>query len=131
MLNMQGSQRNWFPVIVAGLTVLLACIFYGTHRQFDFSTLPELFAPKAEAPVADAVTEAEYQNAVQTILSTYTAEKSAQAAYDACIQLRVPTGMQTFHIDLIIALGKLVSGDVADGQSRLDALQAQNSWFTM
>lgn len=131
MLNMQASQRNWFPVIVAGLTVLLACIFYGTNKQFNFSTLPELFTPKVETPVANAVTEAEYQNAVNTILSTYSLEKNAQAAYGACIQLRVPTGMQTFHIDLIIALGKLASGDVADGQSRLDALLAQNSWLAM
>lgn len=132
MLNTPNSQRNWFPVILAGLTVLLAVIFYATNRSVDVSALIATWSedrPVATVPVADPITEAEYQAAVQTILTN--ADRDAQAAFDALVLLRVPKSMQAFHIDLIIASGKLASGDTADGQARFDALVAQYPWLSM
>ncbi len=78
-----------------------------------------------------SVTSAGYQSAVLTIIATYKTNKNAQSAYDALIVLHVPAVEQSFHIDLIIAFGKLVGGDDADGEARLQALMAQDSWFTM
>lgn len=134
MILSPNRERNWFPVIVAGLTVLLALVFYATNRSVDVSTwMSSWFAdrPAAPAPVADPVTEEEYQMAVRSILDL---SDSAQSAYDALVLLRVPASMQAFHIDLIIASGKLASSDVADvadGEARFDALIAQYSWLEM
>lgn len=131
MFNTPDTQRNWFPVILAGLTVLLAIIFYATNHSVDVSAWVESWSENSgsSAPGADPVTEEEYQSAVRTILTN--ADSDEQAAYDAIVLLRVPKSMQTFHIDLIIAFGKLASGNPADGNARLDALMAQYPWLSM
>lgn len=129
-----NTERNWFPVIVAGLTVLLALVFYATNRSVDVSAwISSWFVerPSAQVPVADPVTEEEYQQAVRTIIRS---SASAQEQFDALIQLRVPGSMQTFHIDLIIAAGKIASDDVADiadGEARFSAIFAQYPWLAM
>ncbi len=122
------SQRNWFPMILGGLSVLLAAIFYAR-----FAGVPQVFSePRVSKTVTTpAVTSEGYQSAVNAIFATYAATDDAQAAYDALIVLHVPGTMQQFHIDCIIALGKIVSGDDADGAARLDALRAQHSWLTL
>ena len=129
-----NTERNWFPVIVAGLTVLLALVFYATNRSVDVSAWISSWSverPSAQVPVADPVTEEEYQQAVRTIIRS---SASAQEQFDALIQLRVPGSMQTFHIDLIIAAGKIASDDVADiadGEARFSAIFAQYPWLAM
>lgn len=130
MFNPLNPQRNWFPVILAGLTVLLAIIFYATNRSVDISAWMASVSGggSRQSVVADPVTEEEYQAAVRNILGS---DNGAQSTYDALILLRVPGSMQTFHIDLIIASGKLASGDVADGQVRFDALIAQYPWLSL
>lgn len=132
MFNTPNAQRNWFPVILAGLTVLLAIIFYATNRSVDFSVWMASWSDDRGAssvPVADPITEEEYQAAVRTILAN--ADSDEQAMYDAFVLLRVPKSMQTFHIDLIIASGKLASGDRADGEARFAALVAQYPWLSL
>lgn len=131
MTIMPSSQRHWFPVIVAGLTVLLALVVYASRQQIDISDVTSVFSKKETVEVPPAVTEVDYQSAVTSIMATYRADKNAQSAYDALIVLHVPASMQTFHIDVIIAFGKLVGKDAADGQARLSALAAQHSWFTL
>ena len=131
MTIMPSSQRHWFPVIVAGLTVLLALIVYASRQQVNFSDVTSVFSKKETVEAVPAVTEAEYQSAVTSIMATYRTDKNAQAAYDALVVLHVPASMQTFHIDAIIAFGKLAGKDAADGQARLNALAAQYSWFTL
>ncbi len=131
------SRRNWFPVILAGLTILLATGIYASQYRGDmpFSISSEVISnfkiPVRELKQTSSVTSAGYQSAVLTIIATYKTNKNAQSAYDALIVLHVPAVEQSFHIDLIIAFGKLVGGDGADGEARLQALMAQNSWFTM
>ena len=132
MVNTQHAQRNWFPVILAGLTVLLAVIFYATNRSVDISAWMASWSEDratSNAPVADSVTEDEYQAAVRTILTDQKSDE--QAVYDALVLLRVPKSMQAFHIDLIITFGKLASGNAAEGNARLNALVAQYAWLSM
>jgi hypothetical protein len=137
MLNAPNTQRNWFPVILAGLTVLLAVIFYATNRSVDLSTWIASWSEDRSAsqvPVDDPVTEAEYRAAVQSVMTSYREDGNARAAYDVLILLQVPSGSQEFHLLLVIAFGKLADGgtaNVADGMARLDALQRQNSWFIL
>jgi predicted anti-sigma-YlaC factor YlaD len=131
MTIMPSSQRHWFPVIVAGLTVLLALVVYASRQQFDFSTVTSVFSKHEAVEAPPAVTEADYQSAVTSIMSTYRTDKNAQAAYDALVVLHVPASMQQFHIDVIIAFGKLAGKNAADGQARLNALAAQYSWFVL
>jgi hypothetical protein len=131
MLNTSNAERNWFPVIVAGLTVLLAIMFYATNRSVDFSTWMASWSEdrgSSTVSVADPITEEEYQAAVRSIVES---ESDPQTAYDALVLLRVPGSMQTFHIDVIIAYGKLATGNTADGEARFDALVAQYPWLTL
>ena len=132
MVNTPNVQRNWFPVIIAGLTVRLAVIFYATNHSVDISAWMASWSEDhtiSNEPVADPVTEDEYQAAVRTILTDQ--KNDEQAVYDALVLLRVPKSMQAFHIDLIITFGKLASGNAAEGNARLNALLAQYAWLSM
>lgn len=132
MISTEGSQRNWFPVIVAGLTIVLAIAFYAKFRPADFAAFTTGSINNA-LPAPSAMTEMEYQSAVQSIFATYDKNQNPREAYDALIQLHVPAAMQQFHIDCIIAVGKLANekGDVDDAMARFTALHAQYSWFTL
>ena len=117
--------------IVAGLTVLLAIMFYATNRSVDLSAWMESWSSDrgaTVAPAADPITEEEYQAAVRSILAS---ESGAETTYDALVLLRVPGSMQPFHIDLIIAYGKLASGNAPDGEARFAALVAQYPWLSL
>lgn len=125
-----SSQRNWFPVIVAGLTIILAAFFYGKYHPdgIGAAVAPLVTPPPSSEP---APTNDSYQSAVTTIMTTYKADKKAQSAYDALVLLHVPASMQQLHIDLIIALGKILHGDANDGATRLTSLHAQYSWLPL
>jgi hypothetical protein len=133
-----SSSRNWFPVIIAGLTVMLAILFYATNRSIDVNAWMSSVTDDGDANGAvgeetslGAPTEDEYQQAVRTILAKYTEDTDAQAAYDAFIQLDVPAAMQSFHIRLIVTFGKLASSAQTDGEARFQALIAQYSWLSL
>ena len=131
MFNSPNTERNWFPVILAGLTVLLAVVFYATNRSVDIAAWTASWSDvgrRTSDVVADPVTEGEYQAAVRSILAS---ESDPQTAYDAFVLLRVPGSMQTFHIDLIITYGKLAAGNATDGEARRDALVAQYPWLAL
>ncbi len=129
-----SSQRNWFPVIVAGLTILLAIAFYAKFNPGELTSWFKSADDQAFTPSAPAVTESEYQAAVVSIFATYDKNQDPKEAFDTLIALHVPGSMQQFHIDCIIALGKLGAGksaDVEDAMARFNALHAQYSWFTL
>ncbi len=77
------------------------------------------------------VTDVGYQSAVTNILTAYKTDKDVEAAYNALILLRVPTSFQQVHFDLVVALGKLMAGETEEGEARLNALKAQNTWLSL
>ncbi len=128
-----SSQRNWFPVIVAGLTIVLAIAFYAKFRPGDFAAFIQGGGDDASS-TASVVTEDGYKSAVTSIFATYDTNQNPTEAYNALIALHVPSSMQQFHIDCIIALGKLADGSSAgtdDAMARFNALHAQYSWFAL
>lgn len=129
------SQRNWFPVIVAGLTILLAVGFYAKFQPDEFAAFTKGGEDVRSTTVSTpGVTEEGYKTAVTSIFATYDSNQDPRTAYNALIALHVPGSMQQFHIDCIIALGKLADGTSAgseDAMARFSALHAQYSWFTL
>lgn len=133
MSEHEVSQRNWFPVIVGGLTILLAIAFYAKFRPGDFAALIHRDADDKQTEQS-VVSEEGYIAAVQAIFAAYDTNQNAGTAYDTLIQLHAPASMKQFHIDCIIALGKLVQGgsaDTDDAMARFNAIHAQYSWFTL
>lgn len=128
------SQRNWFPVIVAGLTILLAIGFYAKFKPNEFSSWFKGGDDGQTVAPVSAVTEDGYKAAVASIFAQYDKNQDPQGAYNALIALHVPGSLQQFHIDCIIALGKLAGGDsenTSDAMARFSALHAQYPWFTL
>lgn len=123
--NLYTMQRHWLPAIVIGLTVLLAVVFAVVIKMEPKK------APPVPIPVEAPVTQASYQEAVTAILTTYKENSNEKAAYDALVVVRVPNEDQQLHLDLVIAFGKLLAGDRADGEARLAALRAQHTWLPM
>lgn len=77
------------------------------------------------------VNEDTYRGAVVTLLEAYATKHDAEATYNALIALRVPADMQNMHYELVIAMGKVMSGDEADAEARFAALKAQYSWLPL
>jgi len=129
------SQRNWFPVIVAGLTILLAVGFYAKFQPDEFAAITKGDSDdRVAVSSTPAVTEEGYRSAVTSVFATYDKNQDPRAAYNALIALHVPGSMQQFHIDCIIALGKLADGTSVgsnDAMARFNALHAQYSWFSL
>lgn len=117
------THRSWFPFILVGLsTALLALIVV----VYDPSVSP----PDANEPQMTAPTAAEYETAVQAIVTTYRATNDPGTAYDALIALRVPsTTYQQVHLDLVIAFGRLKDGKVAEGQAGLALAKNTYPWL--
>lgn len=130
-MNELSSQRNWFPVILVGLTFLLAFIFYAKLNAVDVTKWLRADRSSVVQPVVPVVTAEEYQNAVLSVVSRYRETSNAREAYDALILLHVPAAFQQFHIDCIVAFGKMIDGNVADATTRFDAMRAQYPWFTL
>lgn len=124
------SGRNWFPVIVAGFTVVLAAICYAVI--FSSASQSENAVYQSSSPVVPAVTEERYRFAVTAVIDEYRAGSiDAQGAYDALIVLHVPASLQAFHIDCIIAFGKLIEGKNDEATARFSAVRAQYPWFSL
>jgi hypothetical protein len=122
-------HRSWFPAIVLGLSLLLALFFFSIVKNRGGESF---FASRAPLPLpAPAITEEGYRASVNAVLETYAAKKDAKAAYNALILLRVPATDQAVHFDLVVAFGKLSSGQKEDGEARLTALKAQNDWLSL
>lgn len=127
------QHRSWFPAILIGLSLALALVFLGVTKNRNGDTRASVVQSSVnrETQKKEPATEEGYQSAVTSILETYAEEKDAQAAYNALILLRVPVAFQTLHFDLVVAMGKLMVKETADGESRLQALKAQYSWLPL
>ncbi len=124
-------ERNWFPAILIGLTVALGLVFMVIFSPGGRELLrPSPTAQEEDRP-AVVVTEDGYTSAVTTVLQAYQESNDAKGTYDALIQLRVPATMLNVHYELVIAFGKLVSRESADGEARLTALKAQYPWLPL
>ena len=77
------------------------------------------------------VNEDTYRGAVVSLLQAYAQNKDAEATYNALIALRVPGDMLNLHYELVIAMGKVMSGNDEDASARLAALKAQYPWLPL
>lgn len=122
--------RHWFPVIAGGITlalVLAVAVVY-TNRSTGPKSLPAETVDASQP----AQTEAEYQQAVRTVLSAYAQNNNPEAAYDTLLYItRIPGSMKDVHIGLVGAFGKLAGGEREDGERRLEALKAQYPWLAL
>jgi hypothetical protein len=75
------------------------------------------------------VTVGDYRTAVNSILDAYAVSHDAGKTHSALILLRVPKEDQIVHFDLVVAFGKLVTKETKDGEARLAAVKAANSWL--
>lgn len=124
-------DRNWFPAITLGFTILLGLIFFVVlSPQGREALTPHQDVREATAP-ATPVTEETYQSAVGSVLASYKESDDADAAYDALILLRVPASMMNVHYELVIAMQKEVAGDKTEAAARFAALKAQYPWLNL
>jgi hypothetical protein len=124
-------DRHWFPAILLGFSVALALVFAAVlspQGQELLENNPDV--REITSPVMP-VSEDAYVGAVTSLLTIYAEDQDSQATYDALISVRVPANMLNLHYELVIAFGKLASGDEADGLARLAALKAQYPWLTL
>jgi hypothetical protein len=128
------SNRNWFPYISVGMTVLLALLFATKFWGDDLKRIGDTFQDKdtpSLSKATSAVTDESYRAAVTSVLTAYMESKDAKSTYNALVLLRVPGSMQEVHYSLVVAFGKLASGEKTDGEARLSALKAENSWLPL
>ena len=99
--------RNWFPVILGGLTLGLAVFFFAVLGpvSHSFNTPAETVDSKPPA-----MSEGEYQGAVKLIMTNYASD---------------------VHIALVGAFGKLAAGDKEDGEKRLNDAKTTYAWLNM
>lgn len=119
---MSDSHRSWFPLILTGLSLGLAALIFAVYE-------PREVASSQQPVVSQAPTAEQYQAAVNAVFSTYEANGDTQAAYDALVAIRVPVEFLDVHLALVYALNDLQAGQSAEGQARLDAIRAVNSWL--
>jgi hypothetical protein len=124
-------DRHWFPAILLGASIMLALVFavvlspQGQELLERNPDVRDVVTP--ETPVNEDV----YRGAVVSLLQAYAEEGDAEATYNALIALRVPVDMLNVHYELVIAMGKVMSGDKADAEARFAALKAQYSWLPL
>lgn len=116
----QTSHRTWFPFILIGLTLALAAGIWAWQSDDHplASDAPEIVAP----------TLVEYQAEVIAIVQAYLEDGDAQGAYDALLDVWVPSDAKDVHLDLVIAFGKLVSGDES-GAELLETVRSVYDWL--
>ena len=118
--------------MLLGFSVALALVFavvlspQGQELLENNPDVREVTAPTV-APISDDV----YKTAVTTLLNAYAESDDAEGTYNALIAVRVPHDMQNLHYELVIAFGKLMNNEDADGTARLAALKAQYPWLPL
>ncbi len=124
-------DRHWFPAILLGFSVALALVFAAVLSPQGQELLENNRDVREITSPVMPVSEDAYVGAVTSLLTIYAEDQDSQATYDALISVRVPANMLNLHYELVIAFGKLASGDEADGLARLAALKAQYPWLTL
>jgi hypothetical protein len=118
------QHRNWFPFILIGLTLLLALgifAYQGPRVQETGS-----FAP---ADTETVVSTEQYREDVLNLFAQYADAGEYTRMYQELLVLSVPAGYQVLHLELAIAFDKLQSGDIAEGEARIEALRSAYPWL--
>lgn len=114
------SHRTWFPFILVGLTLALGAGVWAWQSNDATPSQPDV---AVEAP-----TSVEYQAEVIAIVQSYLDDADEQAAYEALLDVWVPTDAKEVHLDLVIAFGKLVAGDES-GAELLETVRSVHDWL--
>lgn len=120
------THRSWFPFILVGLSAALLAVILVAYRPNDARV-------DNDTLVVVAPTSAEYEAAVQTIVSNYLTLSSSDAdkvAYDALLALRVPAKYKDVHVQLVLAFGQMVAGEDVAGKARLDDVMQVYLWVS-
>jgi hypothetical protein len=116
-------HRTWFPYILIGMTLLLGL-------GILVWVAPKLMEPSPYASeAADPITTEEYREAVLLLFADYAGTGDYARMYQGLLELTVPTGYQPLHLELALTFDKLRSGDIDEGQARLEALRSAYPWL--
>lgn len=118
------SHRSWFPVILTGLSVALGVLIFAVYEPRNE---PVQTSTTAEAP-ATALTADEYQSAIVVALGG-DAKANAAGTRDILKKMHVPAEYLSLHLQLVFVYNDYVDGNVAEGDARMEALRAANSWL--
>jgi hypothetical protein len=124
-------DRHWFPAILLGFSVLLALVFAVVLSPKGQELLEKNPDVREATTPAVRVNESTYQGAVTSLLLAYQQDEDPEATYNALIAVRVPPSMMSLHYELVIAMGKAMSGEEADAEARFTALKAQYPWLPL
>lgn len=119
------SHRSWFPFILIGLSLALAVIIAAVYKPSPTSVAQE------DAVTLTAPTASEYEAGVRAVFASFALTEDADAAYDALVAMRVPSvDYQAVHLELVLALAQLKTGNTDEGQARLDIARTNYPWLT-
>lgn len=138
---MMGSHhRNWFPLILVGLTLSLLFAVVLIMQ-------PGLQQTEIESTAEPAITAEDYQDHAKIVVHTMEAgleavttdEERLKLVRDAQTQLLalvVPASHRDVHLEAVIALNLMADGYtqgtaelITEGQTRLTQIKEQNDWL--
>jgi len=112
--------HSWFPFILVALSVTLLLVIVVWVQPSSSGIVIQ---------VQDPVTEEEYQEALLSILQNYSDGGGSAKIYEELIDMKVPASYKDLHLELVIAFGFLKSGDIPEGEARLDLLRETYDWL--
>lgn len=116
-------HRTWFPYILIGLTLLLGL-------GILVWVAPKLMEPTPYADeVVNPVTTEEYRSEVLQLFANNEATGDYARMYQGLLELRVPAGYQSLHLELALTFDKLRAGNNEEGEVRLEALRSAYPWL--
>lgn len=123
------THRHWPLLVTTGtvifFTAILAVFIGGSIPS------PTSRSHSPQSTNVPTVTVQQYEQTVSNLIVKYQSDGDAKAVYNALSVIRVPKESLSVHIDLVLAFGKLITGSPEEGQARLDALKAANSWLPL
>lgn len=117
---MHHSHRTWFPFILIGLTIILLLVIIVAYSH----------PATQEAQEVQILSQQEYEQRVQDILTNYQANQDAQRAYEVLLDLRIGDEQKDVHLDLVLMFGKLLAGELESIDQTLDQLDDTSPWLT-
>lgn len=123
------EHRTWFPYILIGLSVALALVVAVWFQPGEEA--PTQNDQRAAQEVPDVMTEEEYRVTVNAILQEYQSGGDARAAYQALLDIVIPSTYKDVHLELVIIMGKFDAQKEEEAQARYDLLRQQNDWLAL
>lgn len=143
MFGHAKKHLMWFPFLLVAMTVILAIVIVviDKNRSESFEEIADVITVVEQ--VDPAITDEEYQGAVQRVLVPLWDQVDASegdadaviAVRDALLAMRVSSGARDIHIQLVAAANQLTKGlhgdpiALADAQVRLTHLQKTVLWL--